>query len=197
MSTFEYDPNFLSAFQKDDPWVHTASGGKFHFLHPRPGEVLIEDVAQHLSQKVRFSGAGQFFYSVAQHCINGAMYLKDQGDLTLAYHFLHHDDEEFVLPDLPSPLKHLIRNVWTPIEERVFDACADAFNLSPNVYNNPKIKEVDIRLRETEARRLFPGSWEAECEPLDIYIPQSTMHWRDVTSLFTAMHHSYRKELGL
>ena len=53
-----------------EPFVHTHTGKKFHFLDPHSDEICIEDIAHSLSLKCRFNGHTSSFYSVAQHCIH-------------------------------------------------------------------------------------------------------------------------------
>lgn len=92
-------------------FIHVYSGGKFWPLDPRPEHVSIVDVAHHLAQKCRYSGATIRHYSVAEH----AYLLSYAVPQELAYAALHHDDSEAFLADIPSPVKPHIPG-WAEIE---------------------------------------------------------------------------------
>ena len=46
----------------------TNSGILFNLLDPDPEDILIEDIAVHLSRIARWNGGTKKFYSVAEHC---------------------------------------------------------------------------------------------------------------------------------
>ena len=82
-----------------------APDGGFHALLA-PGEKPIDfgHVAQRLAGTLRFNGT-QGALSVAQHAVTGAQaILSEGGDGLTAALFLHHDDHEFVLGDITSPV---------------------------------------------------------------------------------------------
>ena len=105
--------------------VRTHSGLFFDFVEPDPETVIVEDIARALSRKPRFNGHMNCFYSVAQHaCLVSALAahyavsqrVPDVGDYMWAG--LHHDDSEYVMADVPTPLKRLLPE-YKVIEERV------------------------------------------------------------------------------
>jgi hypothetical protein len=73
--------------------------------------LTLEDIAIPLGHVVRWSGAfapSQHF-SVAEHCVQGAeLMLKITGMVDASLLFLHHDDEEAIIGDIPGPLKEVV-----------------------------------------------------------------------------------------
>jgi hypothetical protein len=55
-------------------YIRTFSGIKFPILEPQKECLSIVDIAHHLSNICRFTGATKFHYSVAQHCFVGSYY---------------------------------------------------------------------------------------------------------------------------
>ncbi|KKL86801.1 hypothetical protein LCGC14_1941060, partial [marine sediment metagenome] len=55
--------------QRLGDWIQTASGTKVWPLDARVEEILLSDIAHHLSNLCRFTGACRKFYSVAQHVV--------------------------------------------------------------------------------------------------------------------------------
>jgi hypothetical protein len=83
-------------------WIQTNSGGVFHILDPREGEIKITDIGHSLAMQCRFTGHVRRFYSIAEHSVLGS-YLVPEGD---ALWFLLHDASEAYIADINRPLKH-------------------------------------------------------------------------------------------
>ena len=87
-------------------WIQTHSGERFHLFDPREYEVCLDDIAHSLAMKCRFGGFSRMFYSVAEHSIRVADYLKDNGySKELQLLGLMHDAAEAFLPDFIGPAK--------------------------------------------------------------------------------------------
>lgn len=153
----------------ESAWIQTASGGKFHFLAPRPEEILIQDIAHALSHLCRFNGHSKF-YSVAEHSVRVSWAVPPELQLKA----LLHDAAEAYCGDMTRPLKNLCPD-YEAIEINVRDAIFKKFGLSPGV--EPEIKQADRTLLVTEARDLLSSgtedwqgclaAWDLEnCEPL-------------------------------
>lgn len=124
---------------RDDAWIETFTGGVFHILDPMPEEVRIEDIAHHLSQQCRFTGATRQFYSVAEHCYHTSFLVP----LPDALWALLHDASEAYICDLNSPTKHLtpIGQSYLPIEERIMSAICRRFSLPEQQPNSVRVAD--------------------------------------------------------
>lgn len=154
---------------KKGDYIRTYSGVKFWPLQPDVQDINPEDIAHALAQKVRWQGHCSHFYSVGQHSLRVARASKIVGNLeygetteeddNLLYMYgLLHDANEAYLPDVPSPLKPLIKG-WKRIEHNVDKVILDAFGL-PQMSKEQKriVKIADKALLQMEADELFPKS---------------------------------------
>jgi hypothetical protein len=149
-------------------WLQTASGRMFWPLDPRPEDVLIEDVAHHLSHLCRFAGACREFYSVAEHSVHVSEHCEPKDALW----GLLHDAAEAYCVDMPRPIKLHLPD-YQRIEHRVQTAVLEKFGLQ---WPEPEsVVEADARMLFTECRDLMqkpPSSWKLAREPytnLQIY----------------------------
>lgn len=135
--------------------------------------VDIKDIATHLSRKVRYSGAGNGFYSVAQHSAlvgiatqytitnsNKFMTIMESGSeleqakaivalwrKSLKGHL--HDGGEYVMPDIPRPIKRLpICKELNDIEDRITQTIFDYHSLG--TIDDPLVHKMDGRMLATE-----------------------------------------------
>jgi hypothetical protein len=130
-----------------DRWIPTATGGRFYPLAPRVQDVTLYDIAHHLANECRFTGATRWHYSVAQHSV-----LVSQVCPTLEA--LLHDSAEAYLKDLPKPIKDSPDfAAYKQIEERVLRTIYSAFNLTWPA--RPAVKAADNRVVVTEIRDLL------------------------------------------
>lgn len=142
-------------------WIRTASGIKFFWSEPTPEMIVLKDIAHHLAQKSRFSGACRYFHSVAMHSlIVAAIVDAEYRDPWLNIHALLHDCSEFILPDIPSPMKPRIP-WWHEAEDKIELAVAQKFGLDPKLFHDKRIKEIDWAVLNEEGSVLVPN-WENE-----------------------------------
>lgn len=152
---------------KIEGYIRTYSGVKFWPLDPKPSDIKAIDIAHALSQKVRWQGHCRKFYSVALHCLRVAevarLYAQlegfdETGQETVRNYGILHDDNEAYLPDIPSPLKPLLRG-WRRIENRVDGVIFDRFGLGPMTPDIKRtVKKADRALLKMESQELFPKS---------------------------------------
>jgi hypothetical protein len=91
--------------------------------------------------------------SVAQHSVLVSLHCHPRDGLD----GLMHDAAEYVLGDIPSPLKRLLPD-WKALETEWNTAVRRTFNLSPELPES--VKRADLRLLATEARDLLPPTAE-------------------------------------
>lgn len=86
-------------------WILTHTGKRPDLLHPRIEDICLEDIAHALARIGRFTGHGDCFISVAQHCVH----VSDLCPFDLKPWGLLHDATEAYLGDVSSPLKQALR----------------------------------------------------------------------------------------
>ncbi|WP_263418710.1 hypothetical protein [Terriglobus albidus] len=128
------------------------SGILINAFDPDPNDILVEDIAYHLSNIARYGGASR--YVVAQHVCLGADYLASLGEFSMAYEFLHHDDTEAILGDIVGPQKRTEAfEMYRMIEDHVGTIFAHRFG-----HAFPKSRVVDTidkAMRVNEQRDIF------------------------------------------
>ncbi len=151
-------------------YVHTYSGLMVDPLDLQPEDVCIEDIAHHLANQCRWSGATKYHYSVAQHAVLCSQVI----DKPFKWDALHHDDAEYILQDMAKPLKNdpYFGQAYRGAEARAEKVIGEVFGVTfPFV---PEVKEVDILLLVTEARDLMHGTkdwtYYTDIEPLKMEI---------------------------
>lgn len=167
-------------------WIQTYSGHRFWPMDPRAEDVRLEDVAHHLAMRVRYMGAGRQFYSVGQHSVLLSQVVK--GGPEVAYAALHADDPEYVLPDIPSPVKPFIPG-WKFIEGACEQAVViEAFQVRREML--ALVKPYDRRIVADEvASNLQPSlhPWKVRPEPLGIEVDPWSPELTE--SRYLARHH--------
>lgn len=136
-------------------FIRLHSGGKFHFLKPRPSEVRIDDIVHALSHICRFTGMTRTHYSVGMHSCLVSDILPNELKLC----GLLHDASESFCNDLSSPIKAVLPQ-YTEIEDRIQKVIARKYRLP---YPFPsQVKAADMTLLVTEIRDLIPkGEWRS------------------------------------
>lgn len=147
------NPIARSGVESDKSWMITASGRKLLFLNPATHAISLMDIAHHLSNVCRFTGAVSQFYSVAQHSVFVGQLVKtaldDEGvdresveywDQILAG--LLHDAEEAYVNDLSSPLKACIRGKYKWIAVGIRRCIFEKFGIDWE-YDNKTVKDAD------------------------------------------------------
>lgn len=148
-------------------WLQTYSGVAYWPLDPRPDEVRLEDIAHHLSQICRYTGACREFYSVAEHAVHVSFLVPAE----LALHALHHDDAEYVCNDLARPVKYSVEG-YKQIEQLNEAAIAEALGLAPlTPEQHTLIKLADNAVLLAEQALLMgppPQPWSPIWVPADM-----------------------------
>ena len=135
-------------------WMQTASGRKATPSRLEASEISVEDIAHHLGNLCRWTGACRYFYTVAQHCVLVSEALTQRENRPdLAIYGLLHDASEAYTNDINSPLKYSPEMMgFRYVERRAEDAILSAFDLTPlSPEDLAIIKRVDLRMMATEA----------------------------------------------
>jgi 5'-deoxynucleotidase YfbR-like HD superfamily hydrolase len=155
------------AIKEPTGWIQLHSGRKFVPSDPRPGDILIGDIAHSLSMQCRFSGHVREFYSVAQHSVL-VSYLCGEH----AFWGLMHDASEAYLVDLPRPIKRMAGfEEYKRLEEKVMGAICKAFGMDP--VEPALVKQADNIMLATEARDLMGPlhpEWKQPVDPMPMHI---------------------------
>ena len=146
-------------------WIQSHTGKRLWPVNPRVEDVDIEDIAHALSNKCRFTGHCNDFYSVAQHSVMVSEFV----DRSIAMGGLLHDAAEYMLPDVATPVKHQLKG-FREIEEAALDAIFKKFGimdmrLSDSIME--EIKRADLQVLAIEARDLMPNKPEDWCLPFE------------------------------
>ena len=131
--------------------IQTASGILYDVVNPKPEHVWIDDIAHHLSQQCRYSGATKRFYSVAEHSIWVSLIVPPK----YAREALLHDAAEAYCIDLPRPIKHLPEmGHYRELEWRNERAIVERFGLSTTTIDDVVV--ADVEALACECRQLMP-----------------------------------------
>jgi hypothetical protein len=167
--------------RNDMTWIQTYSGVQFWPFSPRVEDVRLEDIANGLALKCRFTGQCREFYSIAQHSVLVAQLLMTRGVMhgagmeTRKAAFraaLLHDAAEAYLPDIASPIKPAWEE-FKAIESRVLRCIHKALDVWPFPDVERSIKHCDNVLLATEARDLMgplPQRWAELPEPWGVTV---------------------------
>ncbi len=153
------------------PTIQLRSGNYFNFYNPWQSKFNVYDIAAALSKICRFAGHCRWFYSVAEHAVNASNYVQNKllneladDEYTLTpdqwykvYQTLHHDDPEFAIGDIASPLKQLLKD-YKLIEDAATDAVLSRMGINDEM--DPIVKEADLVMLKTEQRQLMPDPGE-------------------------------------
>lgn len=151
--------------------IRTYTGKYVNPLQLRAEDICIEDIAHHLSNLCRYTGACPSFYSVAQHSVLVSRQMA--GGLpglsaTLEMAGLLHDAAEAYFNDLASPVKHDPRMAfYREAEHATGRLIFQVFGLDPGLLPLTKAADDIVFQRETASwwTVLGKGSiepWEPE-----------------------------------
>lgn len=138
-------------FDPENPSVITASGKRFHILHPAKDEICIEDIAYQLAGEPRFASACKPRYYVGEHCLVGSGRIAHKFSLE----FLLHDSAEYIAKDFPSPWKLVIPE-YKPLEHVILDAIFQALELPYTSKLSKEVKQQDEEMYAIEQYELMP-----------------------------------------
>lgn len=145
-------------------------GARFYPLDPHPDDIHLSDIIHALSNTCRYGGHTNRFYSVAEHCVLLARWVREKGHTPeLAMAALMHDAAEAYLGDVPRPIKGMLPD-YCEIEKNVERVIFDKFGIEEA--DLARIKEWDRRMLIDEMLVLFdrPHPQVVEGEPMGVTI---------------------------
>lgn len=153
--------------------IRTYTGRYVNPVALRARDICIEDIAHHLSNICRYTGACPKFYSVAQHSVLVCDALL-QGHVPWIARMqpsglagLLHDAGEAYFNDLASPVKHDPRMKWyRDLEHETTKLIYCVFGLDPALL--PLTKPADDAVFKREAATW----WGKTAEPITAWTPQ-------------------------
>lgn len=151
----EYITDVPRSDQDRKDTIRTFTGRYVKPLKLRARDICIEDVAHHLSNICRYTGACPSFYSVAQHCVHVSELCESFGP-ALALAGLLHDGSEAYFNDLASPVKHDPRlKAYRDLEHEASKLIVCVFGLDPRLLD--EVKFADVEMFEREAATWWGG----------------------------------------
>jgi hypothetical protein len=159
-----------------DSCIVTSTGRLVNPLELKEEDVEPEDIAHALSNQCRFSGHTTQFYSVAEHSVRVAKWVKDRGgsveDERCA---LLHDASEAYLVDIPRPLKMdaYFGRTYRGAEERAMKVICRRFGVAPGA--PPIVNDGDIAVFTAERRDIMPWHeiWRLWSPPAELDVPSA------------------------
>lgn len=150
------------------PYLLTASGQRYRLTGPELDAPRIGDIAHHLAQINRFTGAASRPYSVAEHSLLCEHIAASEGTGPMArLCALMHDAHEAYVSDMASPVKVAIRaplgqfNHFDRFEHVHSLNVRNSFGLSNGFRAHAAdIKRWDLIALATERRDLMPADGE-------------------------------------
>ncbi|WKB52291.1 hypothetical protein [Eleftheria terrae] len=140
-------------------WVYTLAGHEVELRDPRPSQVVISDIAHHLSLINRFNGATTRPYSVAEHLLlvseigERELRLSVHGQLAALLHAAHLT----WLGDIAEPVRAELGDAWRVIESRFAAQVRACFGVAAaSAAHRAVIEQADRMAIATARRDLLP-----------------------------------------
>ena len=178
-------------------WMLTASGMVVDLLRPQGAVFSISDIAHHLSQINRYTGAARRPFSVAEHSLLVCEILereRGERDPSVLLAALMHDAHEAYTQDLSTPAKAAIGSAWGEFENRVQLAVLKQHQLiTAYTAARERIRWADMTAMATERATLLPENgpeWAVMQSHKPVAWARLTEnsafgweHWRDLFAL--------------
>jgi hypothetical protein len=134
-------------------FVRDSFGNSVYPYAPKPEQFSLEAIAHALSMQCRFNGHIDSFYSVAQHSV----YVSRVCKLRAAKMWgLMHDAAEYIIGDIPTPVKRYLPKEVVTLEDRIADSICERFKVERSDGIDAEVKRADYHLLLAEAMTLHP-----------------------------------------
>ena len=175
--------------------IVTFKGEKFTPLDPDINQIHIEDIAHSLSLMCRANGHIDYFFSIAQHCINCTNEAKARGYTTrVQLACLIHDASEAYISDITRPVK-LYLEEYKGIEKKLQDVIYTKFLGAPlpveeftfinNIDNDMLACEFNSLMKKT---RVFDNIPKLQSTPSFEYRAQPEVETEFLKVYYGIMH---------
>lgn len=161
-------------------WMLCHSGAQVDLALIDPDTLSILDIAHHLAKKDRYAGACDRLYGVAEHSLLVLELFEHEYPLAgpvAGLAALMHDAHEAYTGDLTTPMKQLLGDAWTWVENRIQRKVLKRFKLlTAFAAWEQQIRWADQTALVTERRALLPPvgpQWQAERS----YQPVTWVDW--------------------
>ena len=153
---------------KETIWIQTYNGIKFYPFAPKAKDIYLDDIAWQLSMNTRYAGACRKYYSVAEHAVLITRYIIKyyEDRLSMKDEFincclmaLHHDDAEFLLRDVPTPIKS---EDTKEIEKTILNSIWNRFEIKFDSYSYDLVKFIDKHIMIDEKKQVLKHELEWE-----------------------------------
>lgn len=161
----------------------TACGHEIDLHYPQAGTIVLADIAHHLAQINRFTGACQRPYSVAEHSLLVLEIVERLMPLDVHGRFaaLMHDAHEAYTNDLATPAKGEVGDGWQQFEGRLQRTVLSAFGLHAATHTHQAfIKQADLIALATERAQLMPSGPGISIWPCLVHV--QPVQWVDLLS---------------
>lgn len=142
-------------------WATTFTGKQVHYLEPSPDEIDIVDIITSLSRNHRFGGFSplkitqhilEVASSMAREVREGGGSVQEQATAFLVG--LLHDFPEYILLDVPTPMKRVLGTVYSQMEDCILECMLDKWGLAYDyALLEPMMKKHDSIAVHSEAIR--------------------------------------------
>jgi len=153
-------------------YIETYTGKAFFPLEPTVKDISIIDIAHHLANQCRYSGATAWHYSTAQHCCLLADYVEaNNGSPLDCYQMLMHDAPEAYLVDIPRPVKQFMPE-YRKWDKAINSVIREWLGIS-HVPVPPWQDDLDSRVIVDERAQVMSDSgndWGHDLKPLGVVI---------------------------
>lgn len=176
-------------------WTHTTRGRALDLLNPRAEDVDIHEIAMALGNQCRYAGCVSMFYSVAEHSVLIAQWLRSQGHGPCTQMGgLLHDAAEAYTGDITWPMQQVlfgdhgpdatsneagavVRARYKRAQYLLDELIANAAGIASSWLHTVAVKDADLRILLDERAALLteppPRPWpieEAGAKPLGVAI---------------------------
>ena len=159
----------------------TASGNEVDLRYPKVTAITLADIAHHLAQINRYTGAARRPFSVAEHSlrvldiVERMLPMDVHGKLAA----LMHDAHEAYTNDLSTPAKGQVGDDWYNFEGRLERTVRSAFALHAAMHKHgAAIKQADLIALATERAPLLPHGPGISLWPCLVHVQPVT--WVDL-----------------